>query len=77
MRDLMLALTASADNARQIAATVGQQSAGIQQITEAMGNVTEGGKASASAAHQVEQAVEALQVVVNKLRIYIDGTPRR
>jgi aerotaxis receptor len=76
MRDLMVALTASADNARQIAATVGQQSAGIQQISEAMANVTEGGKASAAAAQQVEQAVDALQVVVNRLRTYIDGTPR-
>ena len=76
-RNLMVALTANADNARQIAATMGQQSAGIQQITEAMGNVTEGGKASASAAQQVEQAVEALQSVVEKLRTYVDGSPRR
>jgi len=44
MRDLLAALAATVDNARQISATVGQQSAGIQQISDAMNNVAEGGE---------------------------------
>jgi methyl-accepting chemotaxis protein len=74
MRDLLTALGASVDNARQIAATVGQQSAGIQQISEAMSNVAEGGRASASATEQVEQAVLSLRGVATQLQTYITGT---
>jgi methyl-accepting chemotaxis protein len=74
MRDLLTALSASVDNARQIAATVGQQSAGIQQIAEAMSNVAEGGRASASATEQVEQAVLSLRGVATQLQTYISGT---
>lgn len=74
MSDLLTALNASVDNARQISATVGQQSAGIQQISEAMRNVAEGGRASAAATGQVEQAVVALRGVANELQTYIKGS---
>jgi len=73
MRELLTALSSSVDNARQIAATVGQQSAGIQQISEAMRNVAEGGRASAAATGQVEQAVVALRGVAKELQTYITG----
>ncbi len=73
MSDLLTALNASVDNARQISATVGQQSAGIQQISEAMRNVAEGGRASAAATGQVEQAVVALRGVAKELQTYITG----
>jgi methyl-accepting chemotaxis protein len=72
----LTALGASVDNARQIAATVGQQSAGIQQISEAMSSVAEGGRASASATEQVEQAVLSLRGVATQLQTYISGTRR-
>lgn len=74
MQDLLTALNSSVDNARQISATVGQQSAGIQQISEAMRNVAEGGRASAAATGQVEQAVVALRGVATELQTYITGS---
>ena len=74
MRDLLGALDASVDNARQIAATVGQQSVGIQQISEAMSNVAEGGRASADATGQVEQAIVSLRSVADELQTYITGS---
>ncbi|GEM_PF-4086991 len=73
MQSLLTALGASVDNARQIAATVSQQSAGIQQISEAMRNVAEGGRASAAATGQVEQAVVALRGVATDLQTYVTG----
>lgn len=73
MQDLMTALGSSVDSARQIAATVSQQSAGIQQISEAMANVAEGGKASALATEQVEEAVLSLRGVADQLQTYIAG----
>jgi methyl-accepting chemotaxis protein len=76
MRDLLTALGASVDNARQIAATVGQQSAGITQISEAMTSVAEGGRASAAATEQVERAVTSLTGVARQLQTYVTGTQR-
>ena len=74
MRELLAALNATVDNARQIAATIGQQSAGIEQISQAMGNVAEGGLASAAATQQVEDAVVALRQIATDLQAYLKGT---
>lgn len=74
MKDLLGVLGTSVDNARQISATVGQQSAGIEQISEALTNVAEGGQASAAATKQVEQAVLSLRETANALQTYISGS---
>ena len=76
MRHLLTALATSSDKARQIAATVNQQSAGIGQISEAMNNVAEGGRAAAAATEQVEQAVMTLRAVADEMQAYLDGTRR-
>lgn len=76
MKDLLGLLGTNMDNARQISATVGQQSAGIEQISEALMNVAEGGQASAAATGQVEQAVLSLRETAKALQTYIRGTPR-
>ncbi|HEY6725583.1 MAG TPA: methyl-accepting chemotaxis protein [Polyangiaceae bacterium] len=73
MKDLLQLLGTNVDNARQISATVGQQSAGIEQISEALMNVAEGGQASAAATGQVEQAVLSLRDTADALQTYIRG----
>jgi len=67
------ALEDTADQARQISATVSQQAAGIKQIAGAMATVAEGGRSSAGAAKQLETAAAELNSISDKARRFVAG----
>jgi methyl-accepting chemotaxis protein len=66
-------LQETSDKARQISGAALQQSAGIKQISDAMGNLTQGGKDTALAAQQIERAGGKLINVSKRLTILISG----
>jgi hypothetical protein len=53
--------------------TAAQQAAGIQQISEAMTNVAQGGKDTADGARQLDEAVAALNEVGKGIDTFING----
>lgn len=73
IRELSTVLEGNADSAQQISATTTQQTAGIQQISEAIKNVSQGGKDTAEAARQLESAVSTLNQVVGDLKVFVSG----
>lgn len=76
MNELQASLSANVDQARQIDATMSQQFAGIKQLSDAINNVAEGGRSSALAAGQLEDAILSLRNVAADLQRYIEGTRR-
>lgn len=74
---LASALNSATDKTKQISASVLQQAAGLRQISEAMVNVSEGGRDSAVIAQQVESAATALQQIASRLSIYFTGKSER
>lgn len=71
--ELSAVLEESADSARQISAAAAQQAAGIQQISDAMVNVAQGGRDTADGARQLDQAVAALTDVGQGIDTFING----
>jgi methyl-accepting chemotaxis protein len=66
-------LKESSDKARIISGAAMQQSAGIKQISEAMNNLTQGGKDTAIASQQIKDATEDLMQVSHQLSILVQG----
>jgi len=66
-------LQETSDKARQISGAAVQQSAGIKQISDAMGNLTQGGRDTAAASQQIKQAAEELMQVSRLLSILVQG----
>lgn len=62
-------LEESASKARQISGAASQQVAGISQISDAMGNVVEGGRVTAEGARQLESAVSNLNALAQRLDV--------
>jgi len=70
---LSATLEQNADSAQRIAATAAQEVSGVQQISDAMGNVAEGGHANAVAAQQLESAVSTVKSVSEDLGQFVNG----
>lgn len=64
-------LAANADDAREIAAIARESAAGIGQINLAMNNVADGGRSSAEAARQLEEALAAQNGATRSIRGFI------
>lgn len=73
VQDLATVLDESVDRARQISATATQQATGIRQISDAMAAVAEGGRSSAAAAKQLEEAAANLQGTAGRIKKFIIG----
>jgi methyl-accepting chemotaxis protein len=73
VQELATVLNEAADKARQISGATVQQAAGMRQINDAMASVSQGGQDNATAARQLEQALEGLVGVGNQLRNLITG----
>jgi methyl-accepting chemotaxis protein len=67
MSQLAAVLENSSNRARQITGAAAQQAAGIRQISDAMGNVVQGGKETAEGARQLEGAVADLNALAQQL----------
>ncbi len=70
-------LQEASDKARQISGAAVQQSAGIKQISDAMGNLTQGGSDTAAASMQIKRAAEELQRISRKLTFLIQADAQR
>ena len=66
-------LQETSDRARQISGAAVQQSAGIKQISDAMSNLTQGGKDTAVSSQQIKEAAENLKEVTYQLSILVKG----
>lgn len=66
-------LRETSDKARQISGAALQQSAGIKQISDAMTNLTQGGKNTALAAQQIRRSGDDLMKVSHRLTLLISG----
>jgi methyl-accepting chemotaxis protein len=73
LRELLTAAQMSAQKAEEIVAAAAQQKTAVEQISEAMGSLAEGGKLSAQATKQLEQAVVSLNAVAQQMRQYVTG----
>ena len=71
--DLANVLEDNSTRARRISATSNQQAAGIRQISDAMVSVAEGGRNTAETARQLEDAVQSLHGLADRLRKQITG----
>ena len=71
--DLGNVLAVTSDKARQISGAALQQAAGIRQISTAMENLSLGGRDSASATKQIEQAMKELTEVSKQLANLVYG----
>lgn len=66
-------LREASDKARQISGASVQQAAGIKQISDAMGGLTQGGRDTALASKQIQEAVVQLNEVSSKLVELVSG----
>ncbi len=66
-------LTDTSDRVRQISGASIQQSAGIKQISDAMGNLSQGGKDTAATSRQIKDAAAELTQVSHQLADLIHG----
>ena len=77
MREVLQSLSGvldlATDKARQIFGSTTQQAAGIEQISEAMESVAQGGEDSAAGARQLEEAVRGLSLLATQLNLTIHG----
>lgn len=71
--DLGRVLQEASDRARQISGAAVQQAAGIKQISDAMSNLTQGGRDAALASKQIQEAVTRLNSVSNELVNLVSG----
>jgi methyl-accepting chemotaxis protein len=76
LQSLASVLDLTADKARQIFGSTAQQAAGIEQISDAMENVAQGGEDSASGARQLEEAVHGLSLLAKQLNRTIHGSAK-
>ena len=73
INELAAVLEQASDRAREISGATVQQSAGIKQINEAMLNVSQGGKDTAFAAGQLQEAVVSLEQISDDLAAFVTG----
>ncbi|MBN2529452.1 MAG: hypothetical protein JXR76_23900 [Deltaproteobacteria bacterium] len=66
-------LKESSNKARIISGAAIQQSAGIKQISDAMSNLSNGGRDTALASQQIKEAAEELSMVSRQLLVLIQG----
>jgi methyl-accepting chemotaxis protein len=67
-------LTDTSDRVRQISGASIQQSAGIKQISDAMGNLSQGGRDTAATSQQIKDAASELTQVSQQLANLIHGS---
>jgi methyl-accepting chemotaxis protein len=63
----------ASDKAQHIASATAQQVSGIQQITEAMTSVSQGGQETAAGARQIESSAGLIKEIGAQLQVFVGG----
>jgi methyl-accepting chemotaxis protein len=77
IHNLNTVLERSSDGSRQIAGASNQQAAGIQQISDAMVNVNQGGQDTAIGAKNLEESSQDLLSIASNISLFVNGKKDR